>query len=281
VRYGSDAERGLMVNYKIICGLSLFLILITENPQVVTAHESGTYQDTYKLLDAMDDVTSDSDKLAELFKVGDERIQDLIHALDDSARISLRAQIVIRYLGNAEGMKRLVEWYGRQPNEYAVAGPVPLPLTEWDYKFINLNLIGKPPKTWGGLGEQYIYALAIDDRQQNKALLEAMIKGAGAVNEETLIGFALRQVRRKHPSRNLLPARKDLAKLILDHAFFVSTQDHKYASARLLGLNGTKDKALVQVYINRGPLAEEWCHVVIKKGEQGWKFFSITQVAQS
>jgi len=272
-----------MVKYKIICGLSLLLFVVTGNRLVVTAHQSRTYQDTHKLLDAMDSVKGDTDQLAALFKVGDERIQDLIDALDDPVRdISLRAQIVIRYLGNAEGMKGLTEWYSKQPDKILIAGPVPLPLTEWDYSFINRNLIDKPARTWRELEIQYIYALAIDDTQQNKTLLDATIKGAGSVDEATYVGLVLKQVRQgQQLSRNLLPTRKDLATVVMDHAFFVSTQSRKYTSARLLGLNGAKDKALVEVYVNHGVLAEEWYHVVIQKNKQGWKFFSISQVALS
>jgi HEAT repeat protein len=270
-----------MRRHTISVALLLVLFAVPGNRAAFSAPESRTYQNTRKLLSAMDDVRSDSDELAALFKVGDERIQDLIRALEDpDSDVNLRAQMVIRYLGNAEGMKVLTEWYSKQPNEYPIAGPVPLPLSEWDYKFINMNLIDKPPQTWRERGVQYIHALAVDDSQQSKTVLDAMVKSASGVDENTFVGYAIKQVRMGQP-RKILPMEKDLAKLVLDNAFFVSTQDHKQASARLLGLNGKKDKALVEVYINRGRLAEEWHHVVIRKCGQGWKFFSITPVAVS
>lgn len=257
------------------------LFAVCGNGPVFSAPESRMYQDTRKLLSAMDDVRSDSDKLAKLFKVGDERIRDLIHALDDpGSDIRLRAQIVIRYLGNAEGMKALTEWYSKQRNEHPIAGPVPLPLSEWDYKFIKMNFLGKSPQLWRDLGIQYIYALALDDSQQSKRVLDEMVTSATGVDENTFLAHAIQRVRMGQPTR-LLPAKKDLAKLLLNNAFFVSTQDHKQASARVLGLSGAKDKALVELYINRGRLAEEWYHVVIRKCGQGWKFFSITPVAVS
>lgn len=270
-----------MLRHTIRLGLLFFLFAVSGNGVVFSASESRMYQDTRKLLSSMDDVRSDSDKLATLFKVGDERIRELIHALDDAdSDIRLRAQIVIRYLGNVEGMKALTEWYGKQRNEHPIAGPVPLPLSDWDYKFINMNLIGKAPQTWRDRGVQYIYALAIDDSQQSKTVLDTLVKSGSGVDENTFVGYAIKRVRMSQPTR-LLPAEKDLAKLVLDNAFFVSTEDHKQASARLLGLSGKKDKALVEVYINRGRLAEEWYHVVIRKCGQGWKFFSITPVAIS
>jgi hypothetical protein len=262
-------------------GLFFLLFAVSGGQVVFSAPESRMYQNTRKLLSAMDNVRSDSDKLAALFKVGDERIRDLIHALDDpDSDIRVRAQIIIRYLGNAEGMKALTEWYSKQQNEHPIAGPVPLPLSDWDYKFINMNLIGKAPQTWGDRGVQYIYALEVDDCQQSKTVLDAMINSASGVDENTFVGYAIKRVRMGQPTK-VLPAEKDLAKLVLDNAFFLSTQDHKQASARLRGFSGKKDKALVEVYINRGRLAEEWYHVVIRKCEQGWKFFSITQVAVS
>lgn len=63
------------------------------------------YQDTRKLLSEMNNRLDDRDKLATLFRVGDERITDLIQALNDpNPDISLRAQVIIRYLGSDVGM---------------------------------------------------------------------------------------------------------------------------------------------------------------------------------
>lgn len=270
-----------MLKHTIKLSLLFLLFLVSGNRVVFSAAESRMYQDTRKLLSAMDNVRTDSDKLAALFKVGDERIPDLIRALDDpDSDISLRAQIMIRYLGNPRGMKALIEWYAKRTNGYAIDGPIPLPLGDWDYRLINMNFLGKSPQLWRDLGVQYIYALALDDSQQSKRVLDEMVKSATGVDENTFLAHAIQRVRMGQPTK-VLPTEKDLAKLVLDNAFFVSTQDHKQASARLLGLSGKKDKALVEVYINRGRLAEEWYHVVISKHGRGWKFFSITQVAVS
>jgi hypothetical protein len=270
-----------MLRHTITLSLLFFLFAVPGKVKAFSAPQSRMYQDTRRLLSAMDSVRSDSDKLAMLFKVGDERIGDLIRALDDpDSDISLRAQIVIRYLGNAEGMRALIEWYGKRTNGYAIDGPIPLPLSDWDYRLINLNFLGKSPQLWRDLGVQYIYALALDDCRQSKRLLDAMVKSATGFDENTFLSHAIQRVNLVQPTRLLL-VKKDLAKLVLDHAFFLSSQDQKQVSARLLGLSGKKDKALVEVYINRGRLAEEWYHVVIRKCGQGWKFFSITPVAVS
>ena len=71
---------------------------------------SRTYQNTRKMLSEMESVRRDSDRLAMLFEIGDQRIADLIKALDSAdPDASIRAQTVIRYLGNIEGMKALHE----------------------------------------------------------------------------------------------------------------------------------------------------------------------------
>ncbi|MCU1266967.1 MAG: hypothetical protein JWM21_3285 [Acidobacteria bacterium] len=271
----------LMFKHLMWFGLIVLLITVSGNRTVFSTTESRRYQDTRRLLSAMDNVRTDSDKLAVLFKSEDGHIRDLIHALDDpDGDIRLRAQIVIRYLGSVEGMRALFDWYNKQHNELKIAGPVPLPLSEWDYKFINMNLIGKPLRTWGDLGVQYVYALAVDDSKKSKTVLKTMIKNDRGVEENSFVGYAIKRVQMGQPMR-LLPKEKDLAKLVLDNAFFIPTPDQRHASARLLGFNAKKDKALIEVNINRGRLAEEWYHVVISKSEQGWKFFSISPVAVS
>jgi hypothetical protein len=107
-----------------------------------------------------------------------------------------------------------------------------------------------------------------------------VIKRTGNLDDDSAVLRAVKLVQANQPAK-VLTGEKDPGNLVLQNAFFVSPIDRKYTSARLLALNGAVDKALVEVYINRGPLAEEWYHVVIRKCARGWKFFSITQVAQS
>jgi hypothetical protein len=111
-------------------------------------------------------------------------------------------------------------------------------------------------------------------------MLDAMVKNASVVDKSMFVGHAINQIQTGRP-REVITGEKDLAKLVLANAFYVSPEDKKHVTARLLGFNGKKNKALVEVYINRGRFAEEWYHVVMRKCEQGWKFFSITQVAVS
>lgn len=227
----------------------------------------------------MNDVKSNNDKLAKLFRAGDERIADLLKALDDpNPDISLRAQVVIRYLGNDVGVKGLFEWYDKQ-KQFRVAGPIPLPLSEWDYKVVYAQYITEPPEKWVK-SEPYMYALALDDSPKAKEALEKMIRIASNLDEATVANRAASRIQADQPAK-ILAGKEDLADLIRSNAFFISSDDRKYTSARFLALNGAKNKGLIEVYINRGRLSEGWYHVVVQKCEQGWRFFSITPVATS
>ena len=226
-----------------------------------------------KLLSEMKDYDLHPERLAALFRIGDARIGDLVNALDDPDKeVSLNAQIVIRYLGNEAGLKGLAEYYKKPRKEYWISGPIPIPLIDFDYDFIKSHP--------SNMGEEYIYALALDDSPKAKELLASIARTNGNASTDSLMALALLRVNSGDPTK-LLVGNTDLAKLVLDNAFFVGEQDKKYLSAHLVELNDTKNKALVEVYINRGVLAEEWWHVVINKRENGWRFFSITQVAVS
>jgi hypothetical protein len=263
--------------------LASFLLLLSLAGSGIVSSDSSskTYKGTRKLLWKMHDRRLDSDKLAFLFRIGDKRVIDLIQALDDPDKaISLRAQIVLRYLGNEVGMKALREWYGRQQREYQIAGPVPLPLSDWDYNVIKIEFLSKPPQSWRDRAVQYIYSLALDESPRAKIVLDEMVKRAEKLNESTFVKLAMRHIQARQPAKPLT-GQKDLAKLVRDNAFFVATVDQRYMSVRLLGFNAARDKALLEVHVDRGSLDEEWYHVVVSKCGSGWQFFAIDQIAIS
>ncbi len=241
-----------------------------------SSQSPDTYKNTRQLLLELNGVHGKEEQLAKLFKQGDDRITDLIRALDDPDKVvSRNAQVVIRYLGSEIGMRAVVQAFGKQET-YVMAGPVPLPLRDWDYDYIRTYYLKGSP--WDHRSGFYIYALALDESPKARMLLDQMIENAR--KDPKFIHIDLDRVQASPPKR-VLTGQGDFAKLVLENAFFIAPQDRKDTSARLLGLNGAEDKALVEVHINRGPLAEEWYHVVIRKCGQGWKFFSITQVAVS
>jgi HEAT repeat protein len=236
-----------------------------------------TPADTRALLSQLEIEHDRNGHFAALFRTGDERIEDLLRALDDpDAEVSGNAQLVIRYLGNREGMAGLIRHYAKS-DALRIVGPVPVPLTEWDYDFITKTYLGKPDN-FGVLSAQYLYALALDGSPRARELLARMLETARAVGTDatTLNAVSsgrLRSVINSDP--------KDLAAEVLKAAEFLSPADKKHASAKLLAFNKAQDKALLEVYVNHGVLAEETYHVVLSKRGPGWAFFSVTLVSNS
>ena len=186
--------------------------------------------------------------------------------------------MVLRYLGNETGMKGLQEWRSRRERDYDV-GPVPVPLTEWDYKIIRASFIGKSPRSWRQ-ADKYIYALAIDKSPTARAVLNELIKTTGKA-DESLIGVHALKLVQERPPADLLTGENNLAKLTLANAFFVDPSDRKYSSGRVIGFNKEKNKALIEIHVNRGALSEERYHVVLNKCERGWQFMAVQLIALS
>lgn len=269
-----------MVQYSNFALIPFILVaLLTNHAGANTSRQS--FKDTRKKLVELVNIRLDKEKLASLFKIGDKRIVDLIRALDDSdKRISLNAQIVIRYLGNDQGMRSLYEWYQKQHSDFQVAGPVPLPLSEWDYDYIKLNCIDQPAKTWRDREVQYLYALALDGSPRARKILLKLIDSAKDAEEASFVNRAINSIE-KPDRKRFLSIERDPATAVLTAAFFISPEDQKFASARLIAFNAAKTKALVELHIGRGDLAEEWYHVVVTRHDAGWAYFSVYQVAIS
>ena len=139
------------------------------------------------------------------------------------------------------------------------------------------NTVIKPLRT---IESGEIYALALDGSPKAQAVLNKMIESyEESADGGTAAGEALKRLKANPPEA--LSGDGALAELVLKNAFFIDPGSRPYASARLLGLSETKNKALIEVYINRRALAEEWYHVVISKCGRAWTFFSITQIAVS
>lgn len=250
-------------------GTAAIILLLTLN---AFSYRSLTpYKDTLRQLTALKNVKNDRKVLAELFKTDDGHIKYLIRALDDkNQQISLRAQIVLRYLGDETGMKALERWYTTQA-QIVRSGPIPVPLSELDYKWIEAQSID-------GAAE-YIYALALDG-SLNASTVLAELKKKEVDDTGTFAVQALHRVSESDPHK-LLVGRNSLSSLVLKNAFFIGSNDRPKTKAHVIGFNARKNKALIEVYVDRGPLAEEWYHVVIAKYSRGWKFFSITQISVS
>src|SRR6266513_958237 len=94
--------------------ISLVLTCLIWSGAVRSQPASPSYKDTQRLLSKMEIPDFDS-TLRDLFRLGDERIADLVQALDDkNEAVSLNAQRVIRYLANPVGLKGLTDWYEKR-----------------------------------------------------------------------------------------------------------------------------------------------------------------------
>ena len=96
----------------------MFLVLILlagpTLPLVCAQDSRGTYRETRKLLLKMERHPSNV-QLKKAFEEADRRMPDLINALDDTEKdICVKAQVVIKYLAESEGLHALDKWYEAQ-----------------------------------------------------------------------------------------------------------------------------------------------------------------------
>ena len=260
--------------------IASIVLLLTSLCCLVSAQErkSSTYDETITLLAKLENVKNNEAILAKLFKVGDRRIEDLISALNSpDTEVSRRAQIVIRYLANPKGMNCLLAVYEHK-SETIIAGPVPQPLSDWDYRFITNHFLSRPARQWVD-ADSYVFALALDTSPRARSMLQALSEKFDDLDSATRTGRALKQVGLANP--NIRLGERHLNGQVLKHAFFVSSADEDYTTSKFVGFNGSKDKALFRVHINRGILSEEWYHVVVKKIPHGWEYEAITLIAIS
>jgi hypothetical protein len=81
-------------------------------------------------------------------------------------------------------------------------------------------------------------------------------------------------------SKELLAKETDLAKLVVDNMFFISSEDREHVSARLMGFNHAKDKAMITIHAGLAFGGRRYRIVLERRGE-GWRFFSVTLVGVS
>jgi hypothetical protein len=236
-----------------------------------TVHADGQVR---QLLVDMNTRHRSTKQLATLFRDGDEKIDNLIGALEDPDKnVRLNAQIVIRYLGNDRGMKTWSRVYKEDP-EGSLTGPIPIPVSEGDYEFIRSQYLQRGVKP-EALLDACLFALALDGSPPAMKLLSEIILN---VNKN---GFKLQESRYTEARTVKISAAVDLPTAVLRRAAFLDASDRRYATAKVIAYSGANDKALIEIHIDRGPLAEEWWHVVVKRVDQGWSLFSITQIAVS
>lgn len=102
--------------------------------------------------------------LEKLFRTGDVRTADLIEALDDETRISVNAQVIIKYLADPNTLHRLDQWYQRQKQ------------LGREYSMPKMELLSEPKYLTGS--DSDLSKLAM----KNKSLFEAARFNSGDVS---------------------------------------------------------------------------------------------------
>lgn len=254
----------------------LFILLLLHLAFAAVQVEGKCEQegDLRQILFKMEDGSRDaSDKaLACLMRVGDRKINELIRLLDDDdPRVSRLAQLSLRYLANSSGMKGLYHWYSKQARAYPIIGPTPIPLSEWDYRYIEVNMLNAAPEKWESRAVSYIYALALDNSEPSQSFLEKLKVKARtlALVEGSIIAAAFRHIDRIKPCG--VADEKNILRLSRQLSFFIEPDEWKDTSIKLIGKNMDETKVLVELYSSSGPLAENWRHIMIVKEECGWR----------
>jgi hypothetical protein len=122
------------------------------------------------------------------------------------------------------------------------------------------------------------HALSLDGSPKSRELLPQMLETARTVGMDD---FTLKAVTSLGPNSTFSASRKDLPAAALKASKFLRTTAKQHASAKLLTFNKAQDKALLEIYVNQGVLAEETYHVAVSKRRHDWKFFSINLTAVS
>lgn len=250
-----------------------FLIFYSCFPVLSKPKIQSTY-DVEALLQSLTQAKDEEFLLKSLFYIGDERIAEIIRALDNrDENISLQAQRLIRYLGNAQGMNALFDWY-RKKEKISILGPVPVPLSDWDYQYITVNYVEKPIYSWRG-ATSYIIALAIDNSPKAQAILAKLERG---LNGEDQGYEGERVLRNMSESKKILDisGQGNLEEKIKKSLFFLQYKYTKYIEVKEIGATKKRDKMLFEVK-EMGRFQSRY-HIVIQRTKRDWRFFSVTLI---
>lgn len=267
----------MMAKYRnMFIRLIIFISLSLISGYTVYGQTSDSYDDIRVLLSALDPIHHPTEQLATLFHIGDEKIIALINALDDPDRgVRYNAQSIIRYLGNDKGMGALTERCKIKVN-ICLGLPIPVPLRDFDYQLIRLHFVDEPP-LGTPLMDSYLFALALDGSTRATLVFHQVIENS---KKHEIEADESRYIQLSRVGK-ISAKEVNLTDEVLKNASFLSARARQLATAKLISYNGAKDKALLEIYVNGGPLAEEWYHIVLSKYDQEWKFFSVTLVALS
>ncbi|MGA3135379.1 MAG: hypothetical protein ABSC88_05220 [Terracidiphilus sp.] len=248
-----------MRHIKFIIIIPLFLLQI--------AHASGIDPSLRKLLSA-DDFDS---PMIKIFSQGDSIISKLVVALDDpDTNVAMHAQFMLLLLGDEHGIQSLHQWYDRpRPILRIVNGPVPVPLSEWDFKQIEA-ILAHPSSEWKNEAENYFYALAIDRSTRAQELLKKMIEAIPV--GDTSNAFAQMVTELKHCIGCATSCSFGTPqKMVQKNAFFFDSEEVKSMKIEVLGYANGNNLALLRL----SQIMGNTFLVVLKRQGTCWQFQSV------
>ena len=192
---------------------------------------------------------------------------------------SIGAQRIVRYTGYPKILKKWERWCIGKSGCLA-SGAIPIPLTQLDKQVILYKLENEEICNWGYTDMGYIYALLLDKSKASQNLLQKIKSKTNYCLDDSIIKTGFKNAEKANPREIILDS-KNLTDAVLDNLFFLNKRDLKNKTVSFWAFNNKKDKALLEVYVNHGILAERFYHIVLKKTNKGWRYFSITLVALS
>lgn len=236
----------------------------------------NTYEETRKLLN---EPIISNENFIKLFQIADDRIEDLIAALNDKDKnVRYNAQKIIRYMGNPKATESMYQWLSKnalKEKEEFPTNPIPIPINNWEYRFEEKSYMYPSRSNLKGS-----YALFLDNSDKAQATLNKFIAQENANPYDLGEGEKLERLRELQIGQTF-QENGDLAKAVLQTPFFQVRTDEpnkktnlEKLKSELITYNAAKTKALIGVQNEDGTL-----EVVAKKVEDGWKFYSILRVS--
>ena len=213
-----------------------------------------------------------SSGMAKIFEEGSPLVPQLIVLLNDhDESVSDNAQLMLRTIGDARGIQALQDWYQQpRPVLRMVSGPVPSPLTDWDYKHIESAILSRPYQEWKTEAVNYLLALFVDGSPKADQMLKKMLNEVPADGLTVVSNLADRIRDNSYRTERCFSA--VIEKEIVEGAFFLSPAEKKRSVVKILAYDEEHRRALVTVSQTFG----NTFLVVLSRAESCWGYQSIS-----
>ncbi len=232
----------------------------------------NTYEETRKLLS---EPNVSNENFIKLFQIGDQRVDDLIAALNDKDKnVRYNTQKIIRSIGNPKATEAMYQWLSenalKEKDEFPTS-PIPVPIDDWEYRFEEKSYMYSSRSNL-----KNSYALFFDDSDKAKTILNKFIE------QENKNPYGLGQGKKLERLRELQIGQSfqengNLADAVLQTPLFQFETDNPNRKAtpeklksKLITYNSAKTKALIDVQNVDGTFS-----IIVEKVESGWKFYSV------